>query len=526
MKKKILLVLALSFLFISKVYAEEYSADFQVMAKDFVNGKVILNADEPESPYLDPEAAKVTAQSQGFVQADNMPGVYARETVMQIFTSKYNNKNLYYYGWIDYFDSSLGHLCVENHLNNSYECHEVSVEYTGVNQDTKAKVKEISKNIKHGSYSEYDKYYYITDLGFVNYILHGYSPKNFSMSVNNKMINYSEDFQKDIDNYNISVIQDSRAGDFGAFYMSAFGMLTVVQNGMAYDFIDGVRTETEHIIYIPTNTEKTREAYISAAQKRIDDYVKGTKFEGKIEIKNGGLIADMEGDPAYDLYKVDWTTGPEWYLLSDSEKNSYGSETDFYILTYNGTDYCILIEADSDKMTTPSKTTIDLDTEIEVSTTSSEVPLDSEINSEIIKEDSDEYKNNINILGLKNAFIMNISLYSNQISSNISNISSDDFNVFFNIPASLKGKKLYAYYIGSDGNVEKREVIIDGNRGLFKTNHFSTYTIGTEENESNTSDSNNLINPKTGDSIYIYLLSFVSLSGLLFIMKKIKIKTP
>ena len=84
---------------------------------------------------------------------------------------------------------------------------------------------------------------------------------------------------------------DVRAGnqDKDMMYESAFGPVTVFYNGYAY----GTR-ETgiylQHVIYIPKSTKDTKEAYIEAAQKRINDYL--GKDNGVL-VTYGGLISSL-----------------------------------------------------------------------------------------------------------------------------------------------------------------------------------------------------------------------------------------
>ena len=482
MRKRFLLFLAVSFLFIPKVFAEDYGVDFQIMANDFIDGKITITADEP-GKYVD---------EYGFA--------YDTETILQHFTSKYNKEDKYYFGYIDNDDYSIAHMCVYDEKNT--ECHDVHVEYTGVDQNIKAMVKNISKEIKsgHGRMEDTDYIYYTYDMGFINYILHGYKGYSTSLTLLNKMINYSPEYQKTINNKNISVLVDTRKGDIGAFYTFTGGTGSVIYDNVPYDYLSIVLTETDHLIYVPTDTDNTPEAYVIAAQKRIDDYVKNTKYDGKIKIEYAGHISDMPSDSKYDAFKyVDPFDGSVTYdYMSYTLETSYSSD-DFYVIKYEGNEIYTLIKADSGKMLNPTKSTIDMITDVEVSTSSAEVPLDSEISVDVINEDSKEYRDKLNILNLLNAYIIDISLYSRQEFSNVSNISSEDFNVYFNIPDKLKGKKLFAYYVGNDGKIEKRAITINGNRGSFKTNHFSEYSIGEDPESAST-------NPKTCDNIIYYML--------------------
>lgn len=93
----------------------------------------------------------------------------------------------------------------------------------------------------------------------------------------------------------------------------------------------------------------------------------------------------------------------------------------------------------------------------------------------------------------------------------------------FEIPESLINKdvninRTYTVYVLHNGEITKKNVKIDGNKGTFETDRFSTYLLTYTDTPSTN-------NPKTGDSLFLYIalviLSLVGLTGTCFYIKKI-----
>lgn len=167
----------------------------------------------------------------------------------------------------------------------------------------------------------------LDDLEIINYINNGGYGKTFSIEMTNKVINYSGDFNKILGNSNIKAILDARAGWDEMFTHGGFGFVVLTYNGFAYNVVNTAGVKGNKVLYIPSSTEDTREAFIQAAKKRVKDYL------GKdIEITYGGQIADIDEDnnwqciPMEEVVNVDNTLG------------------EYYIFTINGEDYEFFIE--------------------------------------------------------------------------------------------------------------------------------------------------------------------------------------
>jgi len=63
----------------------------------------------------------------------------------------------------------------------------------------------------------------------------------------------------------------------------------------------------------------------------------------------------------------------------------------------------------------------------------------------------------------------------------ISDFKGGNVSVTVNVPQSLKGKKLVCVYFDANGHAKEVEGYMDGGKFVFKTGHFSTYALMTEE---------------------------------------------
>ena len=112
----------------------------------------------------------------------------------------------------------------------------------------------------------------------------------------------------------------------------------------------------------------------------------------------------------------------------------------------------------------------------------------------------------------------------------VSKLEDGTFEVRIPVPDNLKGKELVAYYTSSDGKTEEYKVEVKDGYAIFRTNHFSVYTLAennaetengnnnnenknngnTEINNNNntnteTNNKTNSKNPRTGDNILVFV---------------------
>ena len=148
-------------------------------------------------------------------------------------------------------------------------------------------------------------------------------------------------------------------------------------------------------------------------------------------------------------------------------------------------------------MRTPVMNTVDALTDISIKTDSSEVPLDSKINTVVIDAKSDEYKEFLKKVNINNGLVVDLKLFSDSINKNISKLENGVFKVYVPLNDELRKLDLTAYYVKDNGEIEKHDVKIEGDYLVFETDHFSTYVIG----------GNKLENPATLDNVSTWIIT-------------------
>ena len=151
--------------------------------------------------------------------------------------------------------------------------------------------------------------------------------------------------------------------------------------------------------------------------------------------------------------------------------------------------------------------------------------------------------------------MFDLKLYSNSLEDYITKLDDGTFEVRIPVPDNLKGKELVAYYTSSDGKTEEYKVEVKDGYAIFKTNHFSVYTLAENkiENGNNNNENNNENNgnteinnntntntntkanntsnsksPKTGDNILVFVgILIIAIIGIVVtnvLKKKNKVK--
>lgn len=356
---------------------------------------------------------------------------------------------------------------------------------------------------------DYNKRFIIDDLNSVNYY-YNKTKSNNEMRMMLSLPNYSSGIREYIGNANIDFMFDPRAGGSDSMFQELIlGPMNVLYNGIVYGNVDPIGFQRTNIIYVPSDTEKSDEAFIKAAKKRISEYLKGVKFN----IEAVGTFDELEEtDLSWEKFANDnFTFEP----LFDQNKTT-GS---YYVLTFDDSEdfFLYYIVADSDGMKTPSVKTVDINTNIYITTDSFETPLDSNIQATKLDQNSDEYKMLAKKLNIIKGLAYDLSLYSNSLDMYVSKLADGSFKVYIPVDEETAKKNLVAVYVKEDGGIEKHPVKIEGKYyAVFETNHFSTYSIVEDTN-----------NPKTVDNIYLYIaillvgiIGFVS--GSLYLKKKNK----
>ncbi|MBQ8803418.1 MAG: hypothetical protein IJZ53_07295 [Tyzzerella sp.] len=389
----------------------------------------------------------------------------------------------------------------------------------------------------------------VSDLELVNYWMNN-DPS--SESEVDSLANYSGELKSYLNNSNFLFTVEVRGGADAPFYTERIGSAKLIHDGKVY-FADGcLGARAEHAIYVPESTGDTTAELIAAAQKRIDDYI-GT---GKVEIAlnadtvenyyNGELAEydrqlaeaqarlaaelqkpeqdrnpfvvmecnnDIEWIPQYKQYFIDsFKEGGDLYFLNKAA-GGY-----FFNVEVNNETYLFVIIKDDSKLQTPTYTTVDLDTDVQVNSSSSEVPLDTLIEVDKLTEGT-EYDRIIGILDVEDNETFDIKLHSGSLNEYVTKLENGQFEVKIPVPAKLEGKALKVYYVDENNKVVEYDVTTKDGYAVFTTDHFSIYTLATASTTgSGTGNGNSSSVPATGDgSNYLMwiVLAFISASYLM-----------
>lgn len=508
MKKKILFLLICLVAFATKVNALDYDKAFEIIAP---GGTITMQAIKPTDDFeADSYITEIYAysffHSKEYAQLQSLLTEEERKTKEVILSANYN---------VDGYEKLTITVNICNKetwgaIENKNKTVNVKWQDTDpvIKADVDQKLKKLKDLMTIGEEGYKNPYYFnLYDLNLINY----YANKNNnnpyeSLGDSYNVYKYSNDMKTVFGDANYSYSLDARAGDLVTiFYGPCFGYLRVLYNNIIYGAVEPAGIKTKNILYIPEDTENTKEAYIAAAQKRIDDYLGA----GKATVSVGGLIADYDFTVSY---------------LEDSDIHFFGDPNKmgdyYYKITYSNNNHetYFLFIRDAKANDVPVSKNSDIRTNVTIETASPEVPLDSVIQVKQIEEGSEDYVKLTSDLNINNAVVYDLKVFSSSLNDYISKVSNGNFKVSVPINDSLKGKKLAAYYIADDGTVETYDVEIVDDKAVFTTNHFSVYTIGEVAGEEV---------PNTNDNMVIYLVSTLGAMGSLiatgyYINKKIK----
>lgn len=299
-----------------------------------------------------------------------------------------------------------------------------------------------------------------------------------------RALRYVKELNEITEGSDLNFYLDVRAGsqDEGLMYESAYGPMVVFYGDYAYSFKEE-GLYLKRVIYIPEGTADTKEAYVEAAQERINDYLGS---DNEVVVSYGGLLSSLDA-------------GAE-----DSDK-PITSDGNYYNITVLGRTYKFyIVKADDEKLVKPSYNGKNIDTDISIKSDDSEVPLDTSIDAKRLT-DGDEYDRIIGILDLDNNITYDVKLYSHAKEDYITKLSNGTFNVKIPLPDNFKGKTLFVYYVDENGKPKKYDVTLDDDKkyAMFNTDHFSVYTLGYNDG---------IDNPNTSDNLsYMVLVGVISL---------------
>lgn len=331
-------------------------------------------------------------------------------------------------------------------------------------------------------------WYQLEDLSLINYYLTSSKSELWNIGASGRALKYIKELNEIREGTKISFYIDVRAGiqDEEFMYESAFGPMTVYYNNYSYGAKEA-GIYLKRVIYIPNETEDTKDAYIAAARKRINAYLGNSK---DVVVTYGGLLSSLT-DEAEDLQNPITSDG-NYYNVKIKDKTYK-----FYI-----------VKGDESKLVFPTYNGKNTENKITIFSKDASIPLDTDIT--VTK---------LNLTGLKdkiktsNYVSYDIELYSTAKSAKIEKLANGLFEVSISIPEELNGKNLIVYYETTSGKLEKHEVTIKDGNAIFTTDHFSTYTLA--------ENTGSLVNPDTSDGIITWLiLGLISLSGIVVLIRR------
>lgn len=413
----------------------------------------------------------------------------------------------------------------------------------------------------------------VSDLELVNYWLY-HDPD----SEEDSLANYSGQLKSYLNNTNFLFNIENRAGGDEPFYTERMGSAKLVHDGKVYFSTMMIGARAEHVIYVPENTESTKEALLLAAQKRIDDYVGPGKvtltpasttvteyyneqiadFDRQITstlatlasvqasldaelakdpaIQNSGLISSLQMQIMNVQWTLDWANDAKQYFIQSWQEGG-----DMHFLTRAAGDFIfdlvigeerrqVVIIKDDTRLVTPSYASVDLDTKVSVKTTSSSLPLDTTVQVKKITQgtDFDLVKKSV---AAEQMEVFDIGLHSVSLGKSIKKLPDGMFSVTLPMPEGFDGKKLAVYYVdpaNESAEPVRHDVKVSEDRKFvtFQTDHFSIYTLAVETATPSAPGQTAPSSPATGDASTLalwmgaYLLSLSCLVAILWQKKK------
>lgn len=371
---------------------------------------------------------------------------------------------------------------------NDLESHTMNVEFVNGNQEHQNIIDKAIQTIDSANLKVN-----LVDLEFINDFYYNDETEFFSKNYNSKQL--YDSFYNVINDKHISYfyVPEGGGGDYFAGGMS--GKLVLFYDGIAYGSTNNyIETNMYHVIYIPNDTPDTIDDYIKAAQKRIDDYLG----------KDSGVTVNYSR-----------TVNPD--ELDYVDLNLEGHDGNSYHINFKDKQAEFLIIKDSSKMQKSTFTAVDVNNNVTVSSNNATYPTNTIVSSEKMDKNEKEYKQILEKLGITDAEVFDINLYSTLL-GNIKDFKGINFNV--NVPltnSDLNSGDLYAYYIDDNGKIEEHPITINDFMASFDTTHFSTYIISKKISDDKLQGitNGNEENPGTYDDITLWItLGVISLGGI------------
>ena len=424
--------------------AEQFSKDFQSILNE--KNQLVLNRYKP------------TTEEDSYMLLDALMMKYH----VEMETVKFD----FYWPTYNSEEETIYCSLIDKDTREVLETHKVKLVFE-YDKSMKVEIDKIIEKLPKGEDMGgwFDTYYFkVTDMELINYWL-TCTETNWETNIN-KLINYSDEFKKQIGYKNFSL--DTRMGDGDFFYTEAAGIADFKYKGTVYGAVD-LGARAEHIFYVPNDAQDV----LAAAQKRIDDYLGA----GKV--------------------KLEETTIP-------------GTTEKCYKTKINDIEYLLLIEKDSSKMVTPTYQNIDVATDIAVLSDDSSIPLDTMLEVEKLTSGT-EYNKIMQALDVKKSETFDIKLHSGSLDKYVTKLEDGQFEVKIPISDDFKAEPLVVYYVDGNNKVTEHQVTVKDKYATFVTDHFSVYTLAVAK----TADA--IVKaPPTGDAQGMWMWTVVALvSGML-----------
>ena len=398
---------------------------------------------------------------------------YEIQGMLDVYLGSFSSNDGFYMSTF-YDDPSTAIIYRHDNEGAMLEAHNVKIVYLdSVDPTINA---QVMKYIDELSALNEGRTYLMKDMEVINFWVRGFDPYKYDYKMTRDMPNFSGELKSWMGNSNISIGYYPGAGMDMELLNLAAGDSVFIHDGIYYGICSNAWVQAQNIIYVPDGTGASDAELIAAAQARIDEYLGES---GKVVVSAGGNIADLRDpwDPNYTDYYLDMIAELE---LANPKLDLTGVDK-YFVAKVGDIEHKMLIIPDSEQMIVPTYKTADLTTNIEISSTASEVPLDTVIKAEPLTS-GETYDNVVKTLGVEENLTYDLKLYSNSTNDYISKLSSGEFQVKVPLPDGWDKKDLGVYYIEDNGDVTPYDAaLIEEPNGKFyvsfNTNHFSVYTI-------------------------------------------------
>lgn len=343
------------------------------------------------------------------------------------------------------------------------EAQEFEIIYTPKNSTIASKVNTVYNDLKERFKKPSKKasnIFIADDMEFVNMFRY-----NVIGDDHYETISFNEALKTSDPNISYRFVPHGGAG--GKYFGSNAGNLLIYYDGVAYKLYEDICQRTLNIIYIPSNTANTIDAYIEAAEKRIEEYFG----------ENSGIKIRYNGK--YDERQL---LEYNYYTYSDLGISESKLIKEEFVISYGSNETYLLLSKDSNKIKKSTFAASDIINNVKITSDTATYPTNTIVNSEIYDSNTNKYKDTMDELNFEDGYVVDMSLYSNKVGE-IDDYNDDTFKV--KIPLKdfkYGGLDLYAHFIKEDGTVEKYKVTVDYNGfATFETTHFSTYIIADKD---------------------------------------------